>query len=124
MWVIYGGAVRPLNLLEPASSLLLGPLGLEFAIKLLDALFQFNLIALELVILGSQRLNVSVRRRPQLCFDEGYCVTWLLWLLVEANEHLGERVDNTRLLKVRSEFFLLLFGCLYRCHLRNQFLTL
>ena len=44
--------------------LLLGPLGLEFAIKLLDALFQFNLIALELVILGSQRLNVSVRRRP------------------------------------------------------------
>ena len=49
---------------EPAFSLLLGPLGLEFAIKLLDALFQFNLIALELVILGSQRLNVSVRRRP------------------------------------------------------------
>ena len=60
MWVIYGGAARPLNLLEPASSLLLGPLGLEFAIKLLDALFQFNLIALELVILGSQCLYVSV----------------------------------------------------------------
>ena len=62
--MIFGGAAGPLNLLEPAFSLLLGPLGLEFAIKLLDALFQFNLIALELVILGSQRLNVSVRRRP------------------------------------------------------------
>ena len=65
IYCVFGGAAEgPLSLLEPASSLLLGPLGLKFAIKLLDALFQFNLIALELVILGSQRLHISVRRRP------------------------------------------------------------
>ena len=69
-------------------------------------------MSLQVVIIRAQGVNVSVRGGPQAFLDEIHGVHGLLWFLVEAHEDLGQLVDDTRLLKVFPEFFLLLLRCL------------
>jgi hypothetical protein len=77
-----------------------------------DLLLEFSLVHLEFLVVGLELLDVGITGRSKSLLDEFNCVSWLLGLLVEANEHLGQLIDDASLLEVLSEFFLLLLGSL------------
>ena len=70
------------------------------SIELLDGGLQLRVLLLQRVILRPDRLDVYARRRTEVAFHVIHCVRRTLRLLVQADEHLGERIDDATLLQV------------------------
>ena len=100
----------PTSIYHPLRSLL-GPLGLELSLKSVNALLQLSNIALELLILSLEVINVALLRGAKAALEvDG--ILGLLRLLIEADEDLGKLVDDARLLEELAELLFLLFSSL------------
>jgi len=68
---------------------------------------------LERDVLGLDGLNVDVSRLAKTLLNELNHIERLLLLLVKTDEHFGELIYDTSLLKVLAEILLLLLSCLH-----------
>ena len=95
-------------------SFLFGPLLLDLSPERLNPLFEIEFLSFQLFILSKQLLDIGISWLAKTLLNELNDVAWLLLLLVEAHEHLGQLVNHPCLLQVLSELVLLLLRGLYR----------
>jgi hypothetical protein len=69
-------------------------------------------LSLQLLVFGHQTFDVCVAGSSHGFLDILVDISWFFWLLIKSDKDLGKLVNDTGLLKVFSELFFFLFGCL------------